>query len=188
MNMNATIEQALANKILDEEVHAPLLRNLDNIASSANIPVTMMYTSMIGVCSAQELDYVRGIRKEQQYEGLVYVGESTGQPIRTRMMVVAATLLRNFINAKVMTMQEVIGCLRVDKMPRPSVLLIPNFFEGGEQKVPDWQVGLVLDMLYTRGNSSQHTFLYVSDMQDLKSVYSEAVYRHLTDSFRLIGA
>lgn len=168
--------------LMDREAHAPLLRDLERVALSANIPAQMIWTSMNGLCSDKEIEYVRGIRRENTACGLVYAGKGPKAKVPTRMMVIAGTLIRNYINAKVMTLQDVFHAMREGQMPRPTVLLIPNFY-AGNMDVKTWQVGLLVDMLYSRMNQGLHTFVYVSDMAEMRSKYTEAVHNHVVANF-----
>ena len=106
------------------------------------------------------------------------------------MMGVAGACLRNFVEAKVMTIQELLSDLKAGDPPDVTVLLVPNFFieksEGG--KIADWHIAELLGVLYARVAKGQQTFLYVSNFDSLRKTYGEPIALHLQNNLRAIAA
>lgn len=177
------IEQAYESKVLDPEIHGRLVKEIESVARRANIPVQMVWTSMTKFCTDEEIDYVRELRKKNAVGilGLVYVGYGTedGVPVIDRMSAAAAACVRNYINAQVMMVNEIIQHTQAGTMPNPTVLLVPNFYVGEDDKIPKWRSGALLDMLYSRRQEGLQTFLYVRDMNDLASDYGSSFVEHL---------
>jgi hypothetical protein len=187
-----TLQDAVASNLIDQDVHGPLLRDMDRILSNANVPAGHLFTSMASYCTAEEIDYVRAIRRQTALNiyGLLYVGETPTLPVTDRMLAIAAACLRNYLSAKVMVLQEVLAALRADDMPSPTVLLIPNFYIGQHQgqKVPDWHVSNLLGLLYARQANGQQTVLYVQNVDRLAAVFSPALKIHLETHFKRLAA
>ena len=122
--------------------------------------------------------------------GLVYVGRKPASPVAQRMMALAGACLRNFINAKVMTVQEVLARLKEGNMPNPSVLFIPNFFIGKEHggAIPAWQVAGLWGLLLDRQAEGCQTFLYVEDMDAMAAQYGDTFKDHFINYFERISA
>lgn len=179
---SAMQEQAYKSGVLDKHEHGRLVQEIESVARRAGIPVQMVWTSMKDICSEDELEYVRQLRRKspEGVYGLVYVGKSQGvHSILDRMSAVAAACVRNYINAQVMNVNDVIRNVQAGTMPEPTVLCIPNFYIGAEADIPQWRSGALLDMLYSRQQSGLQTFLYVKDMDGLKSDYGESFAEHL---------
>jgi len=175
-------DQAYDSKVLDPKIHGQLVKEIESVARRANIPVQMVWTSMKDVCSQAEIDYVRELRKKsaQGSLGLIYVGsQKDEQPVINRMSLVAAACVRNYINAKVMTLVDVIKQTQDGSMPTPTVLLIPNFYTMANVKTPAWRLALLLDMLYSRQQEVLQTFLYVYDMDKLENEFGSTFAEHL---------
>ena len=102
------------------------------------------------------------------------------------MQLVAGTLLRNFVNAKVMTLHNVLDAMREQRMPCPSVLLIPNFFDHQDASVMDWQASLLLDCLMSRKIQGQQTILHVSDMVLFRETFGNNFHKFLAMNFKII--
>ncbi len=128
------IDLVIENTPILEPVHRELIRELPNLAKVARIPPQMVYEPLGKYCSGAEKLWLKTLRihPEQGIYGLWYkvpsgVDEKT---IPVRMQAMAAACLRNYIDARVMTMPEVVNALSKDTMPEPTVLLIPNFWDG----------------------------------------------------------
>lgn len=180
-------EKAYASQVLDPEVHGRLVADIENVARAANIPMHLIWTSSKEYCNASELEYLRHLptHASNGVFGYVYSGKVEGHPVPLRMMAMAGCCVRNFINAKVMTVQEVLSALKKDAMPSPTVLLIPNFFIGKEQggSIPAWQVSGLLGLLLNRQSEELQTIVYVESMADMAVQYGDTFKHHFMTNF-----
>lgn len=190
--MSTELMQAYATGVLIPEVHSRLAQNLEHFARRANIYESHVLNKMSKFsCSLPEISYVKSVRR--QYEsglyGLMYSGKENS-PVLTRMMAVAGACLRNFVDAKVVTLQELLADLKDGNPPDVSVLLIPNFFIAKENggKIAEWHIAELLGLLYARMARKQQTFVYVSDFQALVKTYGEPMGLHLAQHFLEIAA
>ena len=177
-------QAAIDNKLIDESAHAQLLADIEGYTRTAGIPEHFVWTSIHQYCGEDEIDYVLSIKKslherDGEVIGMVYVGNVDGAPVNERMMSIAGVCLRNYINAKVMTVQKILEAIKSGNMPaNVSVLLIPNFYDKDAQ-IAKWQVPELLGMLYDRQQQGKHTILHVSNMKELKAEYGDAFESHL---------
>jgi len=175
-------KQAFESEVLDPKEHGRLVKEIESVAKRAGIPVQMVWTSMKKFCTPDEIAYVRELRKKMKSGvlGLVYVGSSDAyKAIIDRMSAVAAACVRNYINAQVMNVNDVIRETQAGTMPMPTVLLIPNFYIGSDNDIPKWRSGALLDMLYSRKQEGLQTFLYVRSMNGLEADYGDTFVDHL---------
>ncbi len=191
--MTNDLQKAFDSGVLDPSVHGRLLQNLDHFAQKANIQKHMITMKMSEFnCTKQEINYVKTIKRKSAdgIYGLVYTGKEDGSSVITRMMAIAGACLRNFVDAKVMTIQELLSELKEGTPPEVSVLLVPNFFisraEGG--KIADWHIAELLGLLYSRMATGKQTLLYVSDFEALRKAYGDPMATHLEQHFRAIEA
>lgn len=180
-------EKAYASHVLDPEVHGRLVADIENVARAANIPMHLIWTSAKEYCNASELEYLRKLPQHASdgVFGYLYSGKVSGAAVHMRMMAMAGVCVRNFINAKVMTVQEVVTALKKESMPSPSVLLIPNFFISKEQggSLPAWQVSGLLGMLMNRQSEELQTVIYVEDLQAMAIQYGDVFAQHFKGNF-----
>jgi len=184
-------DEAIEAGIIDEVAHIQLLSDIAGYTRTAGIPEHFVWTSATDYCGADEVDYIGTIKKsltdrDGQCNGMVYLGDVDGSPINERMMAIAGVCLRNYINAKVMTVQAVLDGIKQGTMPNNvSVLLIPNFFssrkDGG--RIAEWEVANLLGLLYQRQQDGKHTILHVSDLKELGEEYGSSFKKHLQSKF-----
>lgn len=192
MTVTVAVMQAYDSGVLNPGVHSRLVQNLDQFARRANILDSMILNKMSTfACTKAEIDYMKSIKRmcDKGVYGMVYHGKETS-PVTTRMMAVAGACLRNFVDAKVVTLQELLSDIKEGNPPDVSVLLIPNFFinraDGG--KIAEWHIAELLGLLYSRMTKGQQTFLYVSDFDSLRKTYGDPMASHLQNHFRSISA
>jgi hypothetical protein len=189
MSVNVELMRAYTQGILDAGIHDRLVRNLPHYARRAGIPEIMILQKLSDFgCSPEEIDYARKIKQQASkgIYGLIYLGAET-TPVMTRMCAVAGACVRNFIDAKVMILQELVAELLEGDTPEHSVLLIPNFYvEGG--KLKEWQLAQLLGLLYSRMAKSLQTFLYIHNWVDMKKAYGNSMALHLEKNLQSVAA
>ncbi len=180
---DAAIESGLIN-VTD---HDMLLADIKGVVRQAGIQEKYVWIPLREYCGEDEIDYVSTLNDpDADAIGMVYVGNIEGASVNDRMMSIAGTCLRNYINAKVMTVQDVIHALKNDSMPsNVSVLLIPNFFIGKKEggHIADWEISALLGMLYKRQQEGKKTVIYVSDKQALEAEYGKTFIDHMDGKF-----
>jgi len=169
--------------ILSHEYHERLIADLDRVAEVAGIPKQFVWSKVSEYCTEPEVAWIKRMRKGQDH-GLAYIGKKS-KPISDKMMAIVGACLRNYIDARLMTVQEVLLRLKNDTMPQPTVLLIPNFSlekkDGGD--IPQWQVSSLLGLLYTRLARGLKTVVFISDMNSLSMFYGESFKKHIDSHY-----
>ena len=190
--MTTALMTAYDNGVLDRGMHSRLAQNLQYFADRANIADVYILDKMSKFgCNDADIGYVRAIKRmaANKIFGLIYYGKET-VPVMPRMMGVAGACVRNFVDAKVMTVQHLLADLKVGNTPDTTVLCIPNFFiakgEGG--KIADWHVPELLGLLYARMARGQQTLMYDSEWQGLRNAYGDPLADHLKNQFKQIPA
>lgn len=194
MAVSNAVQEAFDSNVLSPVDHSQFVLNLDKFARKANILEQMILHKMSDFkCSQAEIEYMRRIKIMASHNvyGMYYVGGTKNSaPVMTRMMAIAGACLRNFVDAKVVTLQELLSDIKDGSPPDVQVLLVPNFFinraEGG--KIAEWELPQLLSVLYTRMMKGQQTFLYVSDFDALRKNYGDPIADHLKNNFRTISA
>lgn len=185
-----TVVDAAPATILDPQRHARLLADIEGIAKTANIPVTMVHQSAKPYLSAEELDWLRHFNayREQGVAGLLMTG-TPAVPVDTKLMAMVGALLRNFVDARLMPLNSVLSAAEESSMPEPTVLAIPNLFVRSVGKsLPDWKVQTVYDVLLQRLTTGKPSLLYVESMKDLQAVYGSVFHRHLTSNYKEVAS
>lgn len=183
--MSALRQAAIDSGLIDEQHHDQLLADIQGVIRQAGIPIEYVWTSVKEFCGGDELDFVASIKQEECPLGMMYVGEFDKPPVNERMMAIAGACLRNYINAKVMTVQDVLGALKTDSMSSPTVLLIPNFFigKGSGGHIAEWEKSNLLGLLYRRQQDSKKTVIYVSNLKDMEAEYGKPFVDHVKGKY-----
>lgn len=181
MTKVATVKKIddLSDSILDEQYHARLIADIDYYAGIAGIPVDMLHHPMATHCSPAEVDWITNIMLHRQdgKAGLCLTGVQPGNPVETRMMAMGAALLRNYVDARVVTMTTVLHDYEKGEEASPTVMLIPNFYveyKGGKPST-NWQVQLLQDLLLRRMVEKKITIIYVQSLEGLKTNFGAAI-------------
>ena len=181
----STMEAAISKGIIDEDYHDMLLADLEGLTRQAGIPVDYVWQPLSNYIGEVEYNYVNSLKQDDCKLGMAYTGKVADPPVNERMMAIAGACLRNYINAKVMTVQDVLQALKDDSMPSPTVLLIPNFCMGKTTggHLADWEKSSLLGLLYRRQQRSQKTIVYVSSKGDLIETLGQPFAEHLYNNF-----
>lgn len=167
-----------ATGVLDHEVHQRLVADIDNIASRAAIQPQWIWTPLADVVDPTVVDWVRKFKMHRynNNSGLCLVGQKPQKAI-TQMSAIAGALLRNFIEARVMTSAQVYERTKAGDVPNPTCLLIPNFFLGESHgvKLAHWEIAALQDLLYERHLRGASTVLYATDADAMTSEYGTAI-------------
>lgn len=183
-------DQVFQSGLLDKTYHDRLLADLERITQLAGIPPEYVWTRLSDYCPAEEGQWLRTIKKGPHI-GLAFVGgkgKKFSPPVEDKMMAMTGACLRNYIDARMMPVQEVIHALKADTMPWPTVLLIPNFCldKGDGGNIAQWEISSLLGLLYSRMARNLKTILYVGSMTALEANYGEAFKAHIQAHYQLI--
>lgn len=171
----------IESDVMDTEgEHFTLCQDLDTIASVAGISQSMIIKSMKEFCEEEEVAYVRAINKTTM-AGVVYVG---GEQVATRMQAVAGACIRNFIDARVVMVKDILQGVKDGKGVDPQVALVPNFCSSEKNSgVAEWETTHLLGWLYDRDYSGKQTFVAVNSMELVYTKLGALIEKHLEERF-----
>lgn len=180
------LEQAYEAGVLDKDRHKPLISDLGRFAKMANIPARAVLTTATDKLTSEEMGLLTQMRKMRQEGcgGYYFEGEYD-VPIELKLQALCGWCLRNYCDARVFTVSEILKMIKDDDMVEPSVLIIPNFFlakkNGGD--VSTWHRRELLDLLYSRFNKQKLTILYIEDIDLMAREYGASFARHLVNQY-----
>jgi hypothetical protein len=176
-----------ATGVLDPEAHERLVADIARYAEAAGITVDWLWKAVSETCGPDEVAWVKRFRFHpgEGCSGLVYVGKHPFPSILDRMSALAAVLTRNFIYARVMTLNHLLDAIHDGETPAMSCLLVPNFFTIAAEPA-GWRLAVLLDGLLERHVQGLQTVLYVADLNAMSQAYGVALRHHLEDHFKLL--
>lgn len=178
-NVVKKVQPAMHATVLDETYHARLLESIDHYAGVANVPVSMIHEPMSKYCSQAECLWITKImaHRDAGQAGLCLTGVNAAHPVEHRMWAMAAALLRNYVDARVVAVNDLMSREKGDEIPDPTVMLLPNFFlawAGGKPNT-NWQVQILQDILMRRMVEKKITIIYIQSMKQFKESFGEGV-------------
>jgi hypothetical protein len=176
-------QEAFKTGLLSKSFHDRLIADLQRLAQQAGIPAKFVWAPLSINCPEAVVEWVRGMQISQD-SGFAYIGKSD-PPVETQMMAITGALMRNYVDARMMSVQDVLSRLRKETMPSPSVLLVPNFCldkaDGGD--IPTWQVSSLMGLLLDRMAQEKKTILSVGSMTALEKTYGSAFREHIESHY-----
>lgn len=182
---------AYESKVLNPEDHKPLVSDLGIHAHHAGIQPHYIWTAMDGFCNPAEILWIR--KFHEQEKDLILLGKNPIPASDVRMSAMAGALIRNYINAKVMTLNSFLDAVTAGNTPKQTCLFIPNFFIdkgalfASSNALPAWRLNLLFDGLMHRSMEGLKTIIYVTDMAAMQKDYGGALKRLLSETYELVN-
>lgn len=174
--MNAVMEPV---SVLDKSRHARLIQDIDHICAIARVPRLYVETSMKQHCDAAEIEYVVNFRVYRASVAGLVIAEKDNPD--TRCMAICGALVRNFIDARVYSVTDVLEAVQGQDVPEPTVMLIPNLYVPS---LPKWKSSLLYDVFLRRLSGNLPTVVAVESMMNLRKDYGETFFQHLTSHYK----
>lgn len=172
--------------VLDAKEHSRIIADFERVCTTAGVQGHFLYESMLHYCGPVEVDWVKKFwtYKAQGISGLVLHGVPRPD---TRCQSMAAALVRNYVDARVIPLNTMIDHTQNGNAPAsPTVLLIPNLFMSAMGKnLPAWRIQAIYDVLLERSTKGKPTVVYVEDLKGLVTVYGEP-FRDFLSRFRMV--
>lgn len=141
--------------------HARIIKDLEGVCQRAGIPEKYLRHSAKTYCSHKEIEWLAGFY-ETGHPGLIL----TGSRGLERCMSLAGALLRNYVDARVVTLEH---CVEVREQPHATCLLIPNFCTTQSSKTtPGWKMTKLYDLMLSRFQSDTPTVVWIESLACVK--------------------
>lgn len=167
--------------VLDAKEHSRIIADFERVCTTAGIQGHFLYESMTKYCSPGEVDWVKRFwfYLAEGVPGLLLHGVKRPD---TRCQSIAAALVRNYVDARVIPLNTLIeSTLDGGVPPMPTVLLIPNLYLSALGKaVPSWRVQVMYDLLLERSTKNKVTVVYVENLPGLIRMYGEPFHDFLS--------
>ena len=175
----------MTESILDPQQHQRLIQDMTHVCKTANVLPAYVHKSMHGVCSEGEISWVKNFRAHQGAgTGLALVGVANPE---ARIMSIAGALLRNYVDARVLSVASVLALKDANSLPDCTVMLIPNLFMRSKGTgLPSWKIQIIYDLMLSRLTSNKPTVIYVEEMEALASEYGRVFADHIAQHYKTV--
>lgn len=179
--MNATME---AKPALQKGVHDRLLQDIDHIASMSNVPVSMIKMSCSDYLGKGVKSWLISYRKLKAIDmaSAYMLGPLKASPEKL-MMAMAAVLIRNFIDARVYSLQGFLD-LEGSAARQATAVFIPNFQNSYHGKpLASHQVQTLYSILLDRMTEDKVTVLYLDSIDQMRDQYGTSISEFITKNY-----
>lgn len=176
------VDEAYRSGVLRPDKHARMVADVDRWAERAGVPAAAILTHLSEYVDEPERAWVMEVVKARLGalpRGLVYVGR--WRDVDRRMAGIAGAMVRNFIDARVMSAHQV-----VEDPPDCRVLLIPNFHPGGKGRMASWKASELADVVLDRARNGKATVLHVDALEDVRADYGDELADMMTRSLKVV--
>ena len=118
-----------ATGVLDETRHKRLVMQKEKCASDAGIAPHFIWTPLAETCPTdEEQSWVKRykLHRSEGFSGLLYLGDQFDPTIEVRMSGITGALVRNFIRARMMSMETVYQHMKGGEAPSATCLVAPD--------------------------------------------------------------
>lgn len=172
--------------LLDAKEHSRIIADFDRVCTTAGIQGHFLYESMTKHCGPTEVNWVKKFwkHKAEGCSGLALVGVTRPD---TRCQSIAAALVRNYVDARVIPVNTLIEHAVNGGAPSPTVLIIPNLFmvATGKNLGPAWRAQALYDLLLERSIKNKPTVVYVENLTSLAATYGQP-FKDFLSRFTLV--
>lgn len=166
--------------VLDEDVHGQLISRLPDILMWAGIGgyPEAVWTPMSEFCSEKEVDWVTNLRSHGGVGGKFgfYYDLDQVKNADERMVALTGCLIRNFVNVRMMPLNQALSDQKELDEEDPQVLIIPNFFNKGEARdLHPMRRTAIHDLLSVRIMINAQTILGVQEPNSVRQLYGTQI-------------
>jgi hypothetical protein len=172
---------------LKPQVHDPLISQLQFIAEQARIPES--YIRHVGAkeyCTEPEMVWIRNAKKnlKENDMGMIFHGPQV-HSISKKMLAIGATLTRNYIDARVYTLAEVLDSLdsRSEEPPDCTVLIIPDFCVA-DYDIPKRLVHKLYGFLINRFVTKKGMIAYIDSYEVMANKYGATLTEYINGHYQ----
>jgi hypothetical protein len=178
------------NGVLSKEHHADLVLKKDRIASDAGIPAPFLWMPAEATLpTEEERTWTKRFKwhRSEGYSGLAYLGNGFDPTLEVRVCGIAGILRRNFLRARVMSMETVFGIMKAGETPAARCLLLPTF---GELSKTDNRRSFMADLIIERWKEDNtQTVVCAPSLEVIGTIYGAFVMNHIASHYlKIAGA
>ena len=170
-------------QILDPEHHAALIADLNGFAKSAGITPEWIDRPLGKTVKSADIKEWLVKFRQLSKTGLI-IENTSGMDSSDLASAMAGALVRNFIDANVMTQTEFTTLSKDSGQRWPSCTIVPNFYLSGvDDQIPSWLLSYIMDGLISIHTKGRKVVLIVDDFKKMSKAYGPAMREHVDNAF-----
>lgn len=174
-----------ATGILNYKRHWRMVQNIGMYAEQSGIPEYFIYNTSEGILLPKDIKYLEGFGTHQE-KGISGALIESNHNFIDRMYSMVGVLTRNFIEARFITLQDLIKEIKAGNPPKSKLICIPNFAldksEGGN--VATWEMSNVLSWMLNSHSQGRQVVIYVETPDYINQQYGGVLRTHIDNHFQ----
>ena len=173
-----------ATGILNYQKHWRMVSNIGMYAEQSGIPEYFIYHTSEGILLPKDVEYLEKF-SSHFINGISGAVIESNHNFMDRMYSMVGVLIRNFIDARFITLQDLIKEIKSGNSPKSKLICIPNFAldksEGGN--VATWEMSNVLSWMLNSHSQGRQVVIYVETLDYINQQYGGVLRTHIDNHF-----
>lgn len=173
-----------ATGILNYQKHWRMVQNIGMYAEQSGIPEYFIYHTSEGILESKDVEYLEKF-SNHFINGISGAVIESNHNFIDRMYSMVGVLIRNFIDARFITLQDLIKEIKSGNSPKSKLICIPNFAldksEGGN--VATWEMSNVLSWMLNSHSQGRQVVIYVETLDYINQQYGGVLRTHIDNHF-----
>lgn len=175
--------------VLQYESHNRFVMNIGFYADMAGVPEHFLYHPAKTILHKKDLDYLTKWFKlgANLISGGVYTGVDPN--IMDRMYAIIGVLLRNNVDARFITAQDLLSELKSGGEVNNTMVCVPNFClpKNAGGNIAPWESATILGWVLSRHGNGKQTLLYSESYDLIESQYGMTLKNHIDNNFKVLS-
>ncbi len=186
MDSSDFVKAAVKKGILDEDHHHPLIRRIDFFSKQCRVPVPFICMEAKRFMTTNQREAIKNWRETQDdgCKGFFFHG-SPDKSITEVFLTAAGWMIRNSIDARIYTANEIVLSMQEDDLPDCTVLFIPDLVIGNKAVV-EWVGRLITGALIQRATADLFTIVYADNQHHPETVYGQTLAKHIHNLYQKV--
>ena len=176
--------ECYATGILNYQKHWRMVSNIEMYAEQSGIPEYFIYHTSEGILLPKDVEYLEKF-SSHFINGISGAVIESNHNFMDRMYSMVGVLIRNFIDARFITLQDLIKEIKSGNSPKSKLICIPNFAldksEGGN--VATWEMSNVLSWMLNSHSQGRQVVIYVETLDYINQQYGGVLRTHIDNHF-----
>lgn len=169
--------------VLSVEAHWQLVPQIKMLAEQAGIPEYYIYHTAQKILIAEEIDYVANWRSlpAKAFAGAVFL--KSDENYIEKMHCIVGLMLRNYMDARYITLQDLVERLKLHEPITSRLFCIPNFAMAEGSEIARWERSDVISFLLNCHANGVQVIVGADNKLQIEKQYGSVIATHVSNHF-----
>ncbi len=179
MDSSDFVSGAIKSGVLDEDHHHPLIRRIDYFSKQCRVPVPFICIAAKRFLNKPQREMIKNwsAAQDKGCNGFLFHG-NPDKSVTEVFLTAAGWMIRNSIDARIYTANEIVIAMQDDDLPTCTVLFIPDFVIGNNPAT-EWISRLITGAVLQRAAAGLFTIVYADHASHIENVHGKPLAGHI---------